>query len=625
MIIKTIFGATLFFSFIMNANGQNVNYKIDNYFQYNEISPELNGYLGNKLNLAIQGVKEKNIDEIVEPFKHKEETWMWQSEFWGKWITSAILSYKHEKDPQLLLNIDKAYNDLVATQTQDGYIGNYSNESRLEQWDIWGSKYVMLGLVAYYDMNPKKNRNAIEVGRKVADNLIKKIEKSDKSIVEYGNYRGLASGSVLEPIALLYKRTGEKRYLHFAQYIVDSWEKEGEVQLVSKALKGVPVAERIPLKSSQGWNVSGQKAYEMMSCYEGLLELYQITGNNDYLRATELTVQNIIEEEINIVGSGSSFECWFHGRTKQMEDIMHFNEICVTTTWIKLCNRLFLLTGNPKYLEQIEKSTYNALIAGLTPNGKSYTKYPPLQGIRLFSGGQCGMNMNCCDANGTRAFALYPELFYTKNEEALYVNFYEKSTSSFYTKTNNFIQIKQNTEFPKTSEVEIEINSEKPETFTIALRMPSWAGVTWIRVNDMDYETYGGLEYQKIIRNWKKGDKIHLKFDMKPTVHQIGDYFAITKGPIVFARDSRFNDGYIFEPAIIPNSIQLQENLNSTQGIFLSYTIDLSMGTSTDIFHTQTKKIHLCDFSSAGNTWDDSSVFKVWFKTPLNITQLKRE
>ena len=625
MLKKIFFGIILTFTGLSNLIGQNVNYEVDNYFEYNEFAPQLNGYLGKKLNLAISnGVKERNIEAIVEPFKHREETWMWQSEFWGKWITSAILSYEYTKDPELLSLINKAYDSLVSTQSSDGYIGNYRHDSRLKEWDIWGRKYVLLGLLAYYDLNPEKNKQAIDAAKKLADNLIAEIREDGRSIVEFGNYRGLASGSLLEPIVLLYKQTGVEKYLSFAKYIVESWEAEGESQLVSKALNGVPVAERIPLKPEQVWTESGQKAYEMMSCYEGLLELYQITGNNDFLRATELTVQNIIEEEINIIGGGSSFECWFHGKSKQMEDIMHFNEICVTTTWIKLCNRLFLLTGNPMYLEQIEKSMYNALIAGLTPQGETYTKYPSLQGVRTLSGGQCGMEMNCCGANGTRAFALFPQLMYTEYNDNIYVNFYEQSKSSFYASPDNEVQIKQNTEFPKSDTVEIEINPDKPETFSIALRMPSWSGITWIKVNDLNYEVYGGLEYQEITREWKRGDKIFIKFDMKAKDHQIKNYFAITKGPIVLARDARFEDGYIFEPALLPDmvdgSIELKKNNNKPEDMYLSYSMDLSMGISTDIFHLQPRTIHLCDFGSAGNTWDDKSLFKVWFKQPLNIS-----
>ena len=104
MCLKISYIAIFILTFVMNTNGQNLKSKVDNYFEYNNFSPQLNGYLGGKLNMAINGVKARNIMEIVEPFKHKEETWMWQTEFWGKWITSAILAYSYGKDPELLAN-----------------------------------------------------------------------------------------------------------------------------------------------------------------------------------------------------------------------------------------------------------------------------------------------------------------------------------------------------------------------------------------------------------------------------------------------------------------------------------------------------------------------------------------
>jgi len=183
MLKKIFFGIILTFTGLSNLIGQNVNYEVDNYFEYNEFAPQLNGYLGKKLNLAISnGVKERNIEAIVEPFKHREETWMWQSEFWGKWITSAILSYEYTKDPELLSLINKAYDSLVSTQSSDGYIGNYRHDSRLKEWDIWGRKYVLLGLLAYYDLNPEKNKQAIDAAKKLADNLIAEI-RDRKSVV----------------------------------------------------------------------------------------------------------------------------------------------------------------------------------------------------------------------------------------------------------------------------------------------------------------------------------------------------------------------------------------------------------------------------------------------------------
>ena len=87
----------------------------------------------------------------------------------------------------------------------------------------------------------------------------------------------------------------------------------------------------------------------MMSCYEGLLELYRLTGNESYKAAVEKTWQSIMDTEINITGSGSAMESWFGGKQVQYMPIKHYQETCVTATWIKLSRQLLMLTGNSKY------------------------------------------------------------------------------------------------------------------------------------------------------------------------------------------------------------------------------------------------------------------------------------
>lgn len=164
----------------------------------------------------------------------------------------------------------------------------------------------MLGLLAYYDLTGDKK--SLEGAVKLADHLLTQIP-AQKSIVRAGYYRGMPPSSVLVPMVMLYNRTMDSRYLDFAKYIVSEWETPDGPQLVSKALADVPVAERFPSHgSAQAWWSweNGQKAYEMMSCYDGLLGLYALTRNADYLKAAEKSVRNIIDEEINIAGSGSA-------------------------------------------------------------------------------------------------------------------------------------------------------------------------------------------------------------------------------------------------------------------------------------------------------------------------------
>ncbi len=89
----------------------------------------------------------------------------------------------------------------------------------------------------------------------------------------------------------------------------------------------------------------------MMSCYEGLLELYKVTKNPLYLSVVEKTMNHIINEEINVAGSGSAFECWYGGKALQTYPTYHTMETCVTFTWMQICDRMLGLTGNSLYAD----------------------------------------------------------------------------------------------------------------------------------------------------------------------------------------------------------------------------------------------------------------------------------
>ena len=255
-----------------------------------------------------------------------------------------------------------------------------------------GAQVTSLGLIAWYDLSGDKK--ALEAACRVVDHLMTQVGPGKVDIVSTGNYIGMPSSSVLEPVMYLYNRTKEKRYLDFAKYIVGQWETPGGPQLISKAIADVPVANRFPHPKTWFSRENGQKAYEMMSCYEGLLELYKVTGNPLYLSVVEKTVGHIVREEINVAGSGSAFECWYGGKERQTQPTYHTMETCVTFTWMQLCNRLLQMTGNSLYADYMETAIYNALMASLKADASQIAKYSPLEGWRHEGEEQCGMHIN---------------------------------------------------------------------------------------------------------------------------------------------------------------------------------------------------------------------------------------
>jgi DUF1680 family protein len=582
---------------------------------------KIEGYLGGKINLVIaQRIKSQDVDHLVEPFRHKEETRLWQSEFWGKWILSAIAAWDYNRDPEMLVIIRKAVTDLLATQMPDGYIGNYADSSQLTQWDIWGRKYTLLGLLAYYDISGDKS--ALKASQKLADHLLTQVGPGRKDIVKTGNYRGMPSSSILEPMVYLYRHTGDKRYLGFSEYIAEQWETASGPKLISSALAGVPVSARFPHPASWWSYENGMKAYEMMSCYEGLLELYRITGDADYLKSVTMAVENIIGEEINIAGSGTAFECFYNGAKYQTEPTYHTMETCVTMTWMKLCLNLLKLTGNPLYADQIEKSTYNALMASVKYDGSQIAKYSPLGGIRHAGEEQCGMRINCCNANGPRAFMMLPRFAVMGGDNEIFINLYGQNEAVIPVNQKNNVRIIQISDYPVSDKTEITINPDKPEKFTLSLRIPSWSETGSISVNGTEIPGVKAGTYMRITRVWNKSDKVVLKLDMAGRLVTLNGQQAIIRGPVVLARDARFGDGFIYESAVVGvknGRVDLIPSTKKPANIWMSFTAPLVLGTDLEGDFRNPKQVNFCDFASAGNTWGEDSRYRVWIPQTLNV------
>ena len=577
------------------------------------------GYIGQRIDDCItHRVKAQDVDHLVEPFRHHEETSRWQSEFWGKWIQGAIASYRYNRDPELYTIIKDAAEKLMATQQPNGYIGNYAPEYQLQQWDIWGRKYTSLGLIAWYDLSGDKK--ALDAACRLIDHLMTQVGPGKVNIVETGNYVGMPSSSILEPVMYLYNRTKEERFLEFANYIVTQWETPQGPQLISKAIAEIPVANRFPHPKTWFSQENGQKAYEMMSCYEGLLELYKVTGNPLYLSVVEKTVGHIVREEINVAGSGSAFECWYGGNGRQTQPTYHTMETCVTFTWMQLCNHLLQLTGNSLYADYMETAIYNALMASLKADASQIAKYSPLEGWRHEGEEQCGMHINCCNANGPRAFAMIPQFACQVKDDCVRVNFYTPLVSNLLLPGKKEVVLKLNTDYPVTDKIEIEVIPVKESEFTLALRIPAWSGNTTVAVNGAPEAGILQGAYFPLTRKWKKGDKITLQLDLRARVLEKNEAQAIVRGPLVLARDSRFNDGFVDEASVIVSKDGYVELTPVAAPAFawMAFTAPVVLGTDLE-GNGASRQVHFCDFASAGNTWDKSQRYRVWLPKTLNV------
>ncbi|MFI5153540.1 MAG: glycoside hydrolase family 127 protein [Chitinophagales bacterium] len=576
----------------------------------------ITGFIGEKLDAAYQNrILAQDEKRLIDPFTIRNETSCWQTEFWGKWFTSAVLAYRYRPEPTLKRILDKAVTDLIATQTPDGYIGNYDPDSHLQAWDIWGRKYCMLGLISYYDLTG--NKQSLESAEKIANHLIRELKEKNMLIVKMGNHRGMAASSVLEPIVLLYNRTGNIQYLDFAREIVKEWESDDGPQLISKSL--IPVSMRFPkpAKNWYGWE-QGQKAYEMMSCYEGLLELYRVSGNPDYFKAVENTWESIRSTEINIAGSGSAMECWFGGAALQTQPIKHYQETCVTATWIKLNQQLLRLTGDCKYADAIEQTYYNALLGSMFSDGSDWAKYSPLSGERLRGTEQCKMGLNCCVASGPRGLFTLPLTAVMKETKGAVINFFVQGKFAVLTPLSQKLTIEQQTDYPVSGKIKVVIRLARPEQFSIFLRNPGWSQQSSISVNGAEQNAQAPGKYIGLNRVWKDGDTISIELDMHGRLVKGGpnnEYFAIVRGPLVLARDQRLG-GPDTDEALTPildkhGFVDLKPVEDTTKKSWILFKAPFILETHGED-GPKIVDILLCDYSFAGNTFSSYSRFRVW-------------
>ena len=616
----------------------------------------LKGRLGERLDAMIERhVAAQDVDYITAPFLEKTERrdW-WQTEFWGKWMHSAVpyLRYAAEAGSGiadgLRGRIERGIGRILASQEPCGYIGNYPDERRCgEGWDVWGMKYTMMGLLHYCDLvrtepgGGAAADRALDACRRLCDYVIAEIGpggRRGRELWETGNWTGYASSSILEPVVWLHRRTNEAKYLDFAAFIVDGMSRpERGPRLVDLALRGVSVADRNGYGGIEpdagGGYVSKHnrwKAYEMMSCCQGLLDYCEaaescgyagggrpLPSTEDIRRAVVLTAEDIAREEANLAGGCSSSEAWFHGARKQHLPYLHPQETCVTTTWMRLCERLLETTGDAGWADRIERTFYNAYLAAMKADGSEFAGYTPLTGSRYHGQHHCFMHTDCCTANGPRGFLCFlKELFTTRGDAATF-NFYASALVKGELSGGRRVAFEMYSLYPRTDYVRIVSHTEGEAP--VRLRIPAWSAKTGVTLNGepLDGAKAGG--YFTIAREWRLGDIVEIRFDMPVVAHALDHHLAFTRGPVLLARDSRFADGDLAEPfrrgiedgRTMP---EFEAVRSPSDDVWMAFSATLPIGAHDENPEGRNPStVFFCDYASAGNAWTRASFYRTWF------------
>ncbi len=598
--------------------------------QYDCLTPaaagtvQIEGWLGNKLDLSLENrVMSQDLDLILRPYRERfeENSGHWRCEYWGKWFTSAVLGCAYEPTPAHRAVIDRAVKELLATQTPDGYIGTYKDEEHLGIWDVWGRKYTLLGLIADYDLTG--NKEALDAACRVADHLLKEAPPGEFNLTENGIdlLKGLSSSSILEPLALLYQRTGETRYFELAEDIVANWSRPNKFfdngqQLIEQALAQVPPEQ-----------IGSQKAYEMMSCFEGLCEMYRITGEQRYLDSAVAFAQTIRRTELMIHGSGSNKELWCDGTRMQTETLEQPMETCVTVTWMKLCYQLLRLTGDPLWADELEVSLYNALVGSMTPDGSWWAYFSPLAGQRVPSHYQHDdVQMSCCAANGPRGLLLAPRWAVMGCDDGIVVNLYAPGSATAQLADGTTVRLSQKTDYPVNDEILFTVDPEKPAEFALKLRIPAWSQRTALSVNGVPVDCLPGT-YVELSREWVSGDQVILTLDLRGRAIPApsgAPQFAVMRGPIVLALDDRLaepQDIAVRLAADAEGYLELTPCTSKPAEIWMAFEVPFDVKPRHYVGHYQIS-LGMCDYASAGNGWNSDNLFRVWLPQPLFLRHM---
>lgn len=550
----------------------------------------------------------------------------WRGEYWGKMMRGGCITYTYTQSPELLSVLTGAVRALLGTADEDGRISSYPRDAEYHGWDVWSRKYVMLGLEHFLEISPDEELNA-EVLRALcahADYMLGTLGEGEGKIpvkCTSTAWFGVNSSSILEPFVRLFNLTGARKYLDFATEIVESGGACGE-----------NVFENAYEDKKQPHEYLVIKAYELISCFEGLVEYYRATGEEKWRTAAVNLGRRIRESEVSIIGCcGCWHELFDHTVTRQLstEYTGVQQETCVTVTWMKFCLQLLCLTGDSAYADEIEKSAYNALLGVVNfeknpqHGAMPFDSYSPLVpgtrakatgGRQLFAD---GTHYGCCACIGSAGTGLVPLASVLLRRDGVAVNLYLPGTVAAQTPAGERLEMAIKTDYPANGAISIELDTTDKAPFTLALRIPAWSDVTTLAVNGEPVDAAPGT-YAEIRRVWKCGDLVELTLDMRAKALRPADtglpdqnsryHVALRRGPLILARDLRLG-------ADIETPVSLVCDGEGYAEVEPCDPPDFKVFYAFRAKQTDGSRIPLIDYASTGRSWDNRSLLCAWMPT----------
>ncbi len=484
-----------------------------------------------------------------------------------KIIEGASYALVTHPDPDLEKYLDDLIAKIAAAQEEDGYLYTARTIDPLhppvdwvgkERWsnlymshELYNAGHLYEAAVAHSRATGKKN--LLNVALKNADLL---------ATVFGPGKRHAAPGHQEIEIGLvkLYRLTGKKKYLELAKFFLDE---RGNAK--GRKLYGEYSQDHKPV-SLQTEAVG--HAVRAMYMYSGMADVAALTRNEGYLQALDRLWENIASRKMYLTGGiGAAGGIEGFGPDYELPNASAYCETCASIGHVLWNHRLFLLTGESKYIDILERTLYNALLSGVGLSGDLFFYPNPLASFGQHRR-SAWFNCACCPTNVTRFIPQIPGFFYATRDDALYVNLFAAGSASLNLKGQK-IRVEQETRYPWEGNVRISVSPEKPVEFGFLVRIPGWAqgrpvpsdlyryveesnGSVILRVNGQEIPVDLNQGYAVIRRVWKSGDTVELNFPMPPrrvvahqSVKSDKGRVALERGPIVFCAEWPDNGGLV--------------------------------------------------------------------------------
>jgi hypothetical protein len=447
-----------------------------------------------------------------------------------KWVEAVAFSLATAPDRKLSDVVNKVINDICAAQDDDGYLNSYFTfERKKERWtdlrdkhELYCAGHLIQASIAYH--RATGNRDFLGVAIRLADHIC--------DVFGPGKREGTPGHPEIEmALVELYRTTGNRTYLDVAKSFIDNRGKGivgGSVTLIDHR----PFRE---LKEIVGHAV--RSIY--LNC--GAADVFMETGEASLWDTLERLWRNMTGFRMYVTGGiGSRYEGEAFGADYELPNERAYAETCAAVANVMWNCRMFLISGQARFLDILELSLYNGALAGISIDGVHYFYVNPLAD-RGNHRRQEWFDCACCPPNIARLLASLPGYFYALSDEGIWVNLYARSVANLSLRSIP-VTVEQSTDYPWNGEVDLTVNPRSEVSFDMLLRIPGWCTDAKAKVNDeVVTSSIRPGEFLKIHRDWKSGDRIHLSFAMPVEylvcdthVAENADKVALKRGPIIY-------------------------------------------------------------------------------------------